>query len=90
MNSTKLSLNEKFEQLTIDLFCHKYLYYELNQPIISDYDYDMLERKWAKLGQELGLLSEDDTMPCIGFDEKHPMAAKGKEKALNKLKWRTK
>lgn len=69
---------EQFKNLTIQLMCHKYLYYELNNPVILDWDYDMLNREWLKLGQEIGVLTEDDTMPCIGFDEKHPLAAEGK------------
>lgn len=31
--------------LVREVLAHRYLYYVLSQPVITDYDYDMLERR---------------------------------------------
>lgn len=76
MASKKQSVQEKmFELLTIELLQHKYRYYKLDNPIISDYEYDMMEIKRNKIGTELG--HDMDMYPnWIGFDERHPLATK--------------
>ena len=45
---------EEFINLQKELLRHKKLYYIQDNPIISDYDYDMLELKSFKLAKELG------------------------------------
>lgn len=45
---------EEFKELQVELLKHKRLYYEFNTPIISDYEYDMLERKSFAMAKELG------------------------------------
>ena len=45
---------DEFNELQKELLRHKYLYYELNSPVISDYEYDMLERKSFSMAKELG------------------------------------
>jgi NAD-dependent DNA ligase len=67
-----------FEELTIQLLKHKYNYYILDSPTISDYDYDILERKWDKLGRELEI-DMDNYPNWIGFDYKHPLAKRALE-----------
>lgn len=65
----------EFEKLTIELLKHRYLYYHLDNPSISDYDYDMMERKWHTLGDDLGV--DWATYPnWVGWDDKHPLASK--------------
>lgn len=51
-------MEKEFEELQLLLIYHKYMYYEKNTPTISDYDYDMLERKSFKLAQELGFRAD--------------------------------
>lgn len=44
---------EHFEKLGKEILRHKYLYYILAQPEISDYSYDMLERKYMNAAIDL-------------------------------------
>jgi NAD-dependent DNA ligase len=69
---------ENFEKLTIELLKHKYAYYILCSPIISDYEFDMLERDWMNLGRKLGV-DMDNYPHWVDFDEEHPLAGKAKE-----------
>ncbi len=50
--------SEEFIQLQKDLLRHKFLYYEECFPEITDYDYDMLEKKSVKMAQELGFRAD--------------------------------
>lgn len=71
LDETKLT---KFRQLTVELLKHKYLYYVKNRPQITDYEYDMKERDWIKLGTDLGI--DMEIYPnWVDFDSKHPLAA---------------
>jgi NAD-dependent DNA ligase len=47
-------MTEKIEKLNIpdQALVHRYLYYVLDNPVISDYDYDMLEKAARKLVNE--------------------------------------
>lgn len=49
---------QEFIDLQKELLRHKYLYYVENKPEISDYDYDMLERKSFKLAKEQGFRAD--------------------------------
>jgi hypothetical protein len=74
----------EFNALQKELLKHKYLYYVKAQPIISDYDYDMLEEKSRKMAKVLGFSAdkwegpaEDETEHVhwmVDFDYKHPLA----------------
>jgi NAD-dependent DNA ligase len=46
--------SQEFINLQKELLRHKFLYYINNSPEISDYDYDMLEKKSFKMAKELG------------------------------------
>lgn len=63
-----------FEYATVRLMAHKYAYYILGGHYIDDAGYDVEERSWYVMGRALGLLEPDETSPCIGWDETHPMA----------------
>lgn len=41
------------QQLEHEIMVHRYLYYVECQPVISDYEYDMLERKARVLPEPL-------------------------------------
>ena len=71
---------------TIRLLAHKYAYYVLSKQIVPDYSYDIEEKGWYIMGRALGHLKEDETSPCVDFDEKHPLAEEGKEMALRLVK----
>lgn len=80
-----LDLQIEFGLLQKDLLKHKYLYYVKSAPIISDYDYDMLERKSFKMAQKLGFRADQWEGPAddeklhvhwmVDFDETHPLAS---------------
>lgn len=48
------------EQYEHEILVHRYLYYVEAQPIISDYEYDMLER------EALPFLPEDSPVHLVG------------------------
>ena len=62
-------MSEKFEQLQKELLRHKKLYYIEDNPEISDYDYDMLERRSFKMAQSLGF--RGDSFEGPEENEKH-------------------
>lgn len=69
--------HELFETATIRLMAAKYAYYVAHGHFMEDYAYDICEKGWYVMGRALGLLKEDETSPCLDFDEKHPKAAEG-------------
>lgn len=71
---------EKFLKLERELLEHKYRYYVLFNTTISDYDYDMLERKWFQMGEDLGINMDTYLEHWVGFSENHPMAKEVMEK----------
>ena len=79
------NLNMAFKKLTIGLMACKYAYYIECRPLISDYNYDMREHDWYRIGLTMGYLKEGEISPCIGFDEKHSDAQAGKDLALKYL-----
>lgn len=46
---------EKFIKLGWEILEHKFRYYVLSEPIIRDYDYDLLEKQYDSLADSLGL-----------------------------------
>jgi NAD-dependent DNA ligase len=54
---------KKFIELQKELLRHKFLYYVQNTPEISDYDYDILERKSLYLADTLGFNANPFTGP---------------------------
>ena len=75
-----------YEEETIRILAHKYLYYVLSQSIIRDETYDILEKIWYVMGRALGILKEDETSPCIDFDTNHVYAKQAEELALKWMK----
>lgn len=66
-----------FEHQTARLIAMKYYYYVLGRFIVKDDGYDVAEKEWYIMGRALGILEEDETSPCIGYDNKHPMNRRG-------------
>lgn len=75
----------KFVKLTVELLKHKYLYYELNRFEISDYEYDMQEISWKKLGEEIGI-PMDEYPEWIDSCSNHKLYYRGKELAEKAVK----
>lgn len=53
--ATLANNKKEYIKLGWTLLEHKYRYYVKNNPVISDYEYDMLEKKYDALAEELGL-----------------------------------
>jgi hypothetical protein len=70
-----------YEYATIRLLAHKHAYYVMGQHYIDDAGYDIEEQSWYVMGRALGLLREDETSPCVGWDETHPLAPRALELA---------
>jgi NAD-dependent DNA ligase len=77
-------LTTAFDQIQRDLLKHKYLYYVKSAPIISDYEYDMMENESRKLAKQLGFRADQWEGPeenekdhvhwMVDFDENHELA----------------
>lgn len=68
---------EKYKEMAITLLAHKYRYYVLNQPTISDWDYDLMERDFFRLSFKLGKIEDSfggDAPNWVGFDTNHEFA----------------
>lgn len=72
---------ELFRDQTIRLIACKYAYYVESNPFLQDIGYDVAEKCWYIMGIALGHLKEDETSPCVGWDENHPQAKEGIELA---------
>lgn len=59
----------EFVALQREILKHKYLYYIKNKPEISDYEYDMLEKKSFEIAKELGFRA--DSWKGAQENEKH-------------------
>ena len=49
---------KEFIELQKELLKHKYFYYNLNSPTITDYEYDMLELESFKMAKKLGFRAD--------------------------------
>lgn len=77
-------LVSEFENLQKTLLRHKYLYYVKSAPIISDFDYDMLESQSLITAKLLGFRADKWEGPeenekdhihwMVDFDPKHKLA----------------
>jgi hypothetical protein len=70
-----------YHDATVKLLAAKYAYYIACKPYLSDASYDGLEKSWYIMGRALELLKEDETSPCVDFDERHPLAKEAIELA---------
>lgn len=68
---------ELFRYATIRLLAFKYAYYRLSEELVKDKTYDAEEQSWYVMGRALSLIKEDETSPCVDFDENHPLAKEG-------------
>lgn len=77
-------MSAEFEKLGKEILKHKYLYYIKCRPIISDYDYDMLERKYVLMAQDIAKepnihliadWNEKEAGTIVDFPDTHPWAA---------------
>lgn len=84
--STEIMKIAKFEEMGKELLRHKYRYYVLARPTISDYEYDMLEWEYALAAKKLvekpkiSLIADWDFLEwqscasLVGYPADHPWA----------------
>lgn len=87
-------LIQDFEETGKLILAHKYLYYIKNRPLLSDYEFDMLEYKYTKMAKELiekpeiSMISDWDELEwlnnatIIDFPHNHLWAQEAEEIAL--------
>lgn len=73
-------MKERFHPLEIEILAHRYLYYVLTTPVISDYKYDMLERRAR------AELPEDSPVHGVGSDLKESYSNEVVVAAIKMLK----
>ena len=61
-----MTKKERFIQLSWELLEHKCFYYMLNAPVVSDYEYDKLEKEYDALATELNL--PNSVADMVDFD----------------------
>lgn len=62
----------EWQRQGFELLKHKFRYYIEDRQIISDMEFDLLEKKWIALGKRIGKTREAPFW--IGFDWDHPFA----------------
>lgn len=55
---TEDEIFELIEELRDDILVHSYIYYELDQSVISDYEYDMKSKQLAELQEKYPDIAE--------------------------------
>lgn len=70
-------MDPKIEKLGREILEHKYRYYILANPSISDTEYDLLEREYKKMLIDAGLDPlEDSIYGMVGYSWDHPWSKK--------------
>lgn len=77
-------MDKVFKNLGWLLLEHKFRYYILQKPIISDYEFDKIETSYRSLAKKLGLPPTASDM--VGFDMTRPSAQRAAMKVLG-AKW---
>lgn len=64
---------ERLQELHTLLRRAKYFYYEKSESIMSDYEFDMLEKEYARLCNEFSIEEEKRVTNFVGFNIAIPM-----------------
>lgn len=78
-------MSPKLTKLTVELLEHKYRYYILSQPILSDSEYDALEKKWETAMQTEGLDPDDGPHALVDFPYTYPLSKQAEENVRKTL-----
>jgi NAD-dependent DNA ligase len=78
--------SERFIELGWQILEHKYRYYILQKPIIQDYDYDLLEKEYDSLADQLDRPKSATDM--VGFNEDRPDCQRVAEKIQSRFRKR--
>ena len=71
----KQTLEEKYRMMCMTLLKHRYLYYILNEPQITDTEYDKLEQDTKKLEEENPSIKHKDSptsLPGNSIEQSYP------------------
>ncbi len=66
-------MKENFLKMHYNLRKYRYHYYELHENLVSDYDYDMLEKDYDNLADALEIPRELRVSNFVGFDIRIPI-----------------
>lgn len=64
---------EQLKEAHIKLRSYRYWYYEKSKSLITDYEYDMLEKEYEQGCDKLNIPTEDRVTNFVGFDIRIPM-----------------
>lgn len=78
----KSDKEKRFIKLGWQLIEHKFRYYQLDEAIIEDHEYDKLEREYDGLAHELEL--EPTASDMVGFDMTRPSCSAAADKILGR------
>lgn len=81
MNLNNEELLFHFNQVGNRILEHRYRYYILNENVISDFEYDYLERYYKEIASKLNL--PDTALDMVGFDITKPGAFEAKQRVDN-------
>ncbi len=66
---TALDMQTRFDFLNTELIYAKYRYYKLDDPELSDSEYDKMEKEYEMLAKELGV--PPVAVDMVGYNEKY-------------------
>jgi len=81
---------EQTENLVEKIRQHNFNYFVLNDPQISDEEFDLIYRELKELDENNEVFQESGDIPCYGIKVKHPEIMGSLDKAFNRgemLKW---
>lgn len=81
VDMTDKERRDYFHVLGIRLLCHRYRYYVLDSPIVSDNEYDYLERHYEMVAKELN--EHPWASDMVGYDFTKPHTKEAEEQVLN-------
>ena len=83
-HAVESQMTQAMKDLMFELLIHKYLYYEMDRPVMTDYEYDQMESKWFRMLEDAGI-NTDNYPFAVRFPHGHPMAQQAATKAKSLL-----
>lgn len=79
---------ERIDNLVEKIRHHNFCYFVLNDPEISDDDFDLLYRELKELDENNAVFEESGDIPCYGIKVKHPSLMGSLDKVFNEEEMR--
>jgi NAD-dependent DNA ligase len=71
-----MSNNKEQKELELQVMAHRYLYYVLSEPVLTDFEYDLVERKAREVCAENSPVQGVGSDLAGDYNKKHIAAAK--------------